>query len=46
MSGLKVSILESRSSARGFAFGKSELQDCFDLLGSDLMYLRAFSFPI
>ena len=46
LSGLKVSIFDNKSRAKGFAFGYKDYQDYFDRLGNDFMYFNAFSFPI
>ena len=45
LSGLKVNILVSKSAAVGLMLGNSLSQFCFDLLGRDLIYLMALSFP-
>jgi len=45
LSGLKVSILESKSAAVGFMLGNSFYQLCLDRFGSDFMYLMALSLP-
>ena len=46
LSGLKVSIFDNKSRAKGLALGKSVENYYFDLFGSDLIYFKAFSLPI
>ncbi len=46
LSGLKVSILDSKSAACGFMSGNNLSQFCLVLFGKDFMYLIALSFPI